>query len=59
VGDDTDGRAARSVFRDGDAGYLDLLLRVGFDGVVFANVETLLVDGDTTSARTSGPTRSG
>ena len=26
--------------------YLDLLLRVGFAGFVFANVETLLVDGD-------------
>ncbi|AZQ13511.1 bacteriorhodopsin [Halorubrum sp. PV6] len=29
--------------------YLDLLLRVGFAGFVFANVETLLVDGDSST----------
>jgi len=37
--------------------YLDLLMRVGFAGFVFANVETLSADGD--SGRGAGPAASG
>ena len=43
--------------------YLDLLLRVGFAGFVFANVETLLVDGDSSTGsagdEAGGETRQG